>query len=154
LPAEVMLDAMSQATEAPTDFANFPKGVRALQLPDTDVASYFLSAFGRPERLITCDCERTAEPSMTQVLHLYNGDTLLQKLQSPEGRIANQLAEDASNEEVIETAYLVCLSRSPTSDEATQLLQVFQETPPEERRQVVEDLYWSILSSKEFLFNH
>lgn len=154
LPAEVMLDAMSQATEVPTEFAGYGKGARAMQLPDTDVASYFLSTFGRPERLITCECERTAEPSMTQVLHLYNGDTLLGKLQSPDGRVAKQLAAGATNEEIIDGAYLTCLSRSPTAEEKAQLVQVFNETPQEEKRQVVEDLYWSILSSKEFLFNH
>jgi hypothetical protein len=154
LAAEVMLDAMSQATEAPTEFAGYPKGTRALQLPDSDVVSYFLSTFGRPERLITCECERTDEPSMSQVLHLYNGDTLLNKLQSVEGRIARQLAAGAMDEEIIDTAYLSCLSRRPTAEEKTQLLQVFSETPPEERRQVVEDLYWSVLSTKEFLFNH
>jgi hypothetical protein len=154
LPAEVMLDAMSQATDAPTEFAGYPKGTRALQLPDSDVVSYFLSTFGRPERLITCECERTDEPSMTQVLHLYNGDTLLGKLQSAEGRIAKQVAAGATDEEIVESAYLVCLSRQPTSEERSQLLQVFSETPAEERRQVVEDLYWSILSTKEFLFNH
>jgi hypothetical protein len=58
------------------------------------------------------------------------------------------------DEEIIDTAYLSCLSRRPTAEEKTQLLQVFSETPPEERRQVVEDLYWSVLSTKEFLFNH
>jgi hypothetical protein len=154
LPAEVMLDAMSRATDVPTEFAGYKKGTRALELPDSDVASYFLSTFGRPERLITCECERTAEPSMTQVLHLYNGDTMLQKLQSPDGRIARQMAAGASNQAIIESAYLACLSRQPTAKEATQLLQVFAETPAEERRQVMEDLYWSLLSSKEFLFNH
>lgn len=154
LPAEVMLDAMAQATGVPTEFPSYPKGTRALQLPDVDVASYFLSTFGRPERLITCDCERTAEPSMTQVLHLYNGDTLSQKLQSPEGRIAKQLAAGATDEEIIESAYLACLARRPTEAEKQQLLQVFAEAAGEERRLVVEDFYWSLLSSKEFLFNH
>jgi hypothetical protein len=154
LPAEVMLDAMSHATGVPTEFANYPKGTRAMQLPDVDVASYFLSTFGRPERLITCDCERSAEPSMTQVLHLYNGDTLTAKLQSPDGRIAKQLAAGDTDEEIIETAYLACLARLPTDGERKQLLEVFAAAPAEERRLVVEDLYWSLLSSKEFLFNH
>ncbi|MBW3600374.1 MAG: DUF1553 domain-containing protein [Planctomycetes bacterium] len=154
LPAEVMLDAMSQATGVPAEFPNYPKGTRALELPDVDVASYFLNTFGRPERLITCECERTAEPSMTQVLHLYNGDTLMNKLQSPDGRIARQIAAGATDEEIIDTAYLACLSRLPTPSERQQLRDVFAAAPADERRLVVEDLYWSLLSSKEFLFNH
>lgn len=92
LKAEVLLDAFSAATAVPTTFridarnANrglgrmYPEGFRALQLPDSNVASYFLKSFGRPERLATCECERTSEPSMAQALHLANGDTLNDKL--------------------------------------------------------------------------
>ena len=49
LMAEAMLDALSQATESPTDFPGYPKGWRAMQLPDSNVASYFLESFGRPD---------------------------------------------------------------------------------------------------------
>ncbi len=154
LSAEVMLDAVSQATDSPTLFPNQKQGLRALQLSDTDVASNFLSTFGRPDRLITCECERSAEPSMTQALHLYNGDTLTSKLQSAEGRIARHLASGDSDETIVQTAYLVCLSRFPTDAEKKQLLQELAAAPDEERRAGIEDLYWSILTSKEFLFNH
>jgi len=55
-------------------------GFRALQLPDSNIASYFLKSFGRADRVATCECERTNEPSMAQALHLANGETLNQKL--------------------------------------------------------------------------
>src|SRR5690606_2442640 len=80
--AEVLLDAVSQVSGSPTKFPNFPEGWRAMQLPDSNVDSYFLKTFGRPERTATCSCERTDEPSMVQVLHLSNGDALNQKLQA------------------------------------------------------------------------
>jgi pimeloyl-ACP methyl ester carboxylesterase len=76
--AEVMLDAVSQVTAVPTTFrmdkrhANkglggaYPMGYRALQLPDSNTVSYFLASFGRPDRIQTCDCERTNEPRMAQ----------------------------------------------------------------------------------------
>src|SRR5690606_20232086 len=57
LPAEVLLDAIAQATGVPTAFPGSPAGTRALQLPDSAVESYFLATFGRPDRLITCECE-------------------------------------------------------------------------------------------------
>ncbi|MGH9835425.1 MAG: DUF1549 domain-containing protein, partial [Blastocatellia bacterium] len=69
LPAEAMLDAISQITGAPTDFPGHPPGTRAMQLPDPRVNSYFLTIFGKPPRLATCECERTSEPSVTQALH-------------------------------------------------------------------------------------
>ena len=65
--AEVLLDAVAEVTDVPTPFkreggGDFPKGWRAMQLPDVSDDSYFLKTFGRPERAITCECERTADP--------------------------------------------------------------------------------------------
>src|SRR5205823_11161644 len=87
LPAEVILDAVSQVTGIPTEFPNLPKGTRALQLHDSQVASYFLTAFGRPEREKTCACERQQEPNVAQALHLSNGDTINAKLRAAGGLI-------------------------------------------------------------------
>ncbi|MFM9066958.1 MAG: DUF1553 domain-containing protein, partial [Planctomycetota bacterium] len=132
----------------------YAKGTRALQLPDANVDSYFLKTFGRPERLITCDCERSDEPSMTQVLHMANGNTLNGKLQTPGNRLEQQLAAGATPAAIIEELYLSALSRFPSDAEREQLLSALQETPAAERRVAFEDLYWSVLSSREFLFNH
>lgn len=154
LSAEVLLDAVSQVTGVPTVFKDYPVGTRALQLPDASVASYFLETFGRPDRLITCTCERSDAPSMTQVLHLTNGKTLLEKLESPDGRIAQLAASDWSNEQIVEELYLSALSRYPTSEERSQLVSMLSQTPSAERRAALEDLCWSILTSREFLFQH
>ncbi len=59
-----------------------------MQLPDVSADSYFLKTFGRPERNITCECERTADPSMTQVLDISNGDTINKKLDAKDCRIS------------------------------------------------------------------
>ena len=154
LKAEVMLDAISQVTGVPTVFKDQPANTRAIQLPDASVASYFLDAFGRPERVLTCTCERSDEPSMTQVLHLLNGKTIQEKLESKEGRVASLLQSNISNDEIIETVYLAALSRYPTATERQELGQLFEGSPIEEKRAIVEDLFWSILTSKEFLFQH
>lgn len=153
LMAEVMLDAISQVTEVPTTFAGYDKGTRALQLPDSSVDSGFLKTFGRPERVITCECERTTEPSIVQVLHISNGDTINEKLQAKEGRVSAIVASGASDEEVVEEAFLASLSRYPTETEKQQLVKMIAEAK-DERRIAIEDLYWGLLSSREFLFNH
>ena len=148
---------LSQVTQIPTAFKDHPRGLRALQLPDSNINSYFLTTFGRPERVITCACERSDEPSITQVFHLYNGDTVNGKLQAPDsivGQIVGQINPDHPDTMPIEQAYLAALSRAPSESEAKQLLKVFQATPAVDRRLLIEDLYWSILSSREFLFNH
>lgn len=154
LMAEVLLDAVSQVTAAPTQFPNYPTRWRALRLPDANVASYFLKTFGRPDRVITCECERTAQPSMVQVLHISNGDTINNKLQEKSNRIGQQLAAGHSDGQLVEEAYLAALSRYPTDNERRETLNVLSETQDADKRVLVEDLYWSLLSSREFLFNH
>ncbi len=153
LKAEVLLDIMSQVTASPTPFKDFPTGTRAMQLPDAAIASNFLNTFGRPERIITCECERSDEPSMTQVLHILNGDTLIQKLEAKDNRVSQQLEANSATDQLIDDLYLSSLSRFPTDAEKQKLLAVLSTVPESERRQSLEDLYWSVLSSKEFLFN-
>ncbi len=154
LMAEVMLDAFSQITEAPTTFNGFPAAWRALQLPDSNIDSYFLSSFGRADRAQTCSCERTDEPSIAQVLHIANGETLNKKLTTSQNRIGRELASDTAPSAIIENLYLGALSRYPSETERKNLMALFTESPPEERRQVVEDIYWAVLSSREFLFSY
>ncbi|MEY4483063.1 MAG: hypothetical protein RL693_515 [Verrucomicrobiota bacterium] len=167
LMAEAALDAVSQVTAVPTDFrmdkrnANkgigeaYPMGYRAMQIPDSNTVSYFLSSFGRPERVQTCDCERTNEPSMAQALHLANGDTLNKKLAEKENRVSKLLAEGKPDAELINEAYLLCVSRYPTDKERTAFVKLLGESKsPAEKRLVLEDVFWGLMSSREFLFNH
>jgi hypothetical protein len=166
LKAEVLLDAYSAVTGVPTDFridarnANrglgrmYPSGFRALQLPDSNVASYFLKSFGRPERVNTCECERTSEPSMAQALHIANGETLNDKLAKKGNRIDQLLAKKLTNDQLVEEAYLLALSRPPGAPEKARMIQALAAAPEAERRAAVEDMFWSLLSSREFLFNH
>lgn len=153
LKAEVLLDIMSQVTASPTAFKDFPAGTRAMQLPDANIASDFLKTFGRPERILTCECERSDEPSMTQVLHILNGETLIQKLEAKDNRLSKQLEANVAPEQLAEELFLSALSRFPTDRERQKMSEILSVASPEERRQAVEDLYWSVLSSKEFLFN-
>ena len=163
LMAEVALDALSQATGAPTTFVEdlrnqnqkgvaLPSGLRALQLPDSKTDSYFLKAFGRADRLQTCECERTNAPTMSQALHLSNGDTLNEKLRAKGNRIEKLLA--SAPEAIVEEAYLSAVSRFPTEAEKRKILDVLAGAKDAERREAVEDLFWGLLSSREFLFNH
>ncbi|HVR74707.1 MAG TPA: DUF1549 domain-containing protein [Planctomycetota bacterium] len=159
LMAEVLLDAISEATGVPSELAGYPAGWRAVQVPDANIASTFLQSFGRPERKITCECERSVEPSIAQVLHIVNGDTINKKLQANNNRIGTLLDAktppgDIPAGAIIEELYLSALSRFPTDREKERLLALLAEAPETEKRQAIEDLFWSLLSSKEFLFNH
>ena len=117
LPAEVILDAISQVTGVPEKFAGYPAGTRALQLPDTRVPSYFLDIFGRPERKVTSAAERMQDPTLTQALHVINGDTIQMKLTDADGTIGRFVREKVPDEQAIERLYLAALSRKPSADE-------------------------------------
>lgn len=166
LMAEVLLDAYAQVTAVPTEFRldlrnqnrgigeKYPAGLRALQLPDTRAFSYFLETFGRPDRVKTCECERTADPSMSQALHIANGDTVNKKLAAKDSIVAKLLDAKLSYEKLIDETSLASLSRLPTSTEKERFLKVLADTKDAERRIALEDIFWAMLSSREFLFNH
>ena len=167
LMAEVLLDAVSQVTDVPTEFNKiiypgadvkptdvYAKGTRAIQLHDSAVESYFLQTFGRNQRRITCECERSDEPSMVQVLHISNGTTVNSKLAIAENRLAKWLKEARTDKELIEEVFLTSLCRFPTQHESDGISALLAESPAEERRIVLEDVVWGVVSSREFLFNH
>lgn len=170
LMAEVLLDAVSQVTDVPTPFTHigfpggdrqetkeYPIGTRAIQLHDSAVESYFLRTFGRNERDITCECERSDEPSMVQVLHIANGDTINEKLKAKDNRISKLLEGEHSPEELVNEVFLLILSRAPSESEKQGILSALNEVPEgddDQRRIVVEDIFWSLMSTREFLFNH
>jgi len=153
LPAEALLDAMSQVTGVPTVFANYPKGFRAMQLPDVQVKSDFLAAFGRPPRVLCDAAERSVEPNIAQALHVINGDTLNKKLSAPDGYAALSLKLGLSNARLLETLYLSAYSRYPTEQEKSSILNALS-TAKDTRQKQIEDMMWALLASKEFMFNY
>ncbi|HTS28233.1 MAG TPA: DUF1549 domain-containing protein [Bryobacteraceae bacterium] len=163
LPAEVILDAMSQVSGSPTAFAGYPAGTRALQLPDTQVKSEFLTSFGRPARNICDAAERSMDPTIGQALAVINGDTLNRKLSAPEGTIALFLKLGLSDRRILEYMFLSAFSRYPTDSErqtlsaaleGAKLAKGTEEARRDAHRQALEDMVWAMLTSKEFLFNH
>ncbi len=116
--------------------------------------SYFLQIFGRNARDIACECERSNQPSMVQILHLSNGSTVNEKLSSKKSRLTGMVDGRLTDEEILEEAYLLCLSRPPTKRERDGFLEIFANTPEANQREAVEDLFWSLMTSREFLFQH
>jgi hypothetical protein len=161
LPAEVLLDAYSQVTQIPEKFEGYPAGMRGLQLPDTAVQSYFLTAFGRPARQQTRESERTSVPTITQALHIINGDTLNDKLRAPDNSIDMLIRLGFSNEQIVDYLYLASLSRHPTDSERSALLEALDSAASEKipgvddpRRAALIDMSWALLTGEEFMFEH
>ncbi len=161
LPAEVLLDAVSDATGVPTSFRkgrrdegeNVPdliieRAVRFAAIPRT---AGFLKTFGKPDRLLTCECERSTDSSLTQSLAMLNGPEILPRLLDDHGNVAKWSQRGSSQEtrvESIEEAYLTILSRSPTHIELEQMLEHLAKAV--DSRKGWEDIVWALLNSKEF----
>jgi hypothetical protein len=156
LPAEVLLDAISQVTDVPDQFQGYPLGVRAIQVPDPGVSSPFLSMFGRSDRVTACACERNGEVTLPQLLHLQCGDGLTQKLNQPESRLKQLLSQKPENHSLARSVFLAALAREPRPAELQAIESALGNSQHEDqaREDAVRDLFWAVLNTKEFAFNH
>ncbi|MCW3098890.1 MAG: hypothetical protein JWL77_4508 [Chthonomonadaceae bacterium] len=154
LGAESMLDALDFACGTQEKFNQLPLGTRAIQLPDPQVNSDFLDTFGRPQRLIACECERTAEPNLSQTLKLMNGDKLNNKVTDGNGRLAKMINAKASDDAILNTLYNAALGRPPRPEERRLVMTTLVFASPKDRKSIFEDVLVTLLNSKEFLFNH
>jgi hypothetical protein len=151
--AEVMLDIISQATETKDKFKGLPLGSRAVQIADGGTSNFFLTTFGRATRETVCSCEVKMEPNLSQALHLINGDTVQLKIGT--GNVLNKLVtEKAAPEQIVNDLYARTFTRRPTSAELDAIKKLVEATPEKERRAVYFDLFWALLNSQEFMFNH
>jgi hypothetical protein len=150
--AEVLLDIISEVTETKEKFKGLPLGSRAVQIADGGTTNYFLTTFGRASRDTVCSCEVKMEPNLSQALHLLNGSTVQQKV-AQGGIIKKMLEAKAMPGNVVDELYLRCLSRKPTKQEYDSLGPLIMEDP-QEAPKMLEDLFWALLNSQEFIFNH
>ncbi len=151
IKAENLLDAISLVTDTKDKFKGLPLGARATQIADGATSTYFLTTFGRATRETVCSCEVKMEPTLSQALHLLNGSTTNQKIQ--QGGVVKKLIETRKfPEERIVELYLRTLARMPTKTEIEKLTPMVGEGSNPE--QVLGDVFWALLNSREFLFNH
>jgi hypothetical protein len=162
LPAEVLLDAMARVAGTPIKFTGYPLGLRAGQLPGvrltrpreqrTGNGERFMKLFGKPERLLSCECERSEDATLGQALQLITGELMNRLLSEPENRLGRLLAAGKTDREIVDELYLACLSRFPSDDEGRAVEARLAKAG--DRRAAFEDLLWGLLNAKEFLLRH
>ena len=150
--AEVFLDSIDQATGTKTKFNGVASSSRAVDLPHENFGSHFLDTFDRPRRVTGCECERSSGATLAQVLTLANSDEIESKIGDAQGVITRLLKDQRSFDEIVDELYLGSLSRFPTSDERIKTKYFVDAV--ENKTEAYQDLLWTLLNSREFMFNH
>lgn len=178
LMAEQLFDSISQATsvylnsggggrrrlrgKAARYGLQAPAGIaRVMQMP-TAVTGFrgganagvmqFLDTFGKPRREVVCDCERSYDGNVGQALALINGDEINDKIAASDGRVQQLVTSGVPEPTLVEELYLAALSRRPTKEELDEAGSLLRSA--KSKAEGAEDLMWSLLNSREFLFNH
>jgi Protein of unknown function (DUF1549)/Protein of unknown function (DUF1553)/Protein of unknown function (DUF1800)/Bacterial Ig-like domain (group 2) len=153
LTAEQLMDAIGAVTGRPEKFPGFPAGYRTIALPDPALAKApLLAAFGRPERVTACECERSAGANLSQTLYLINSDFVQRKIADPDGVVARLLAAGDSDNAILDALYLRAFARLPRAEERAAASRARSRAAT--RKEALEDLLWTLLNSQEFLLQH
>lgn len=151
IPAEMLLDCISEVTNTKDKFRGLPLGARAVQIADGSTSTYFLTAFGRSPRTTVCEAEASTDPSLSQALHMLNGSTTQGKI-TQGGLVKQWLGEGLDTPKVLEHIFIRSLARRPTDREVESLTKLVGEAPNVQAG--LEDAFWVVLNSREFMFNH
>jgi len=150
MSAEVLYDAISDVTDvyARPDGAVSLAQCRSMSQVNVPTKAGFMQTFGKPGRLLVCECERSSEASLGQSLVLVNGLETREKIAADSNRIDRLLKQSGSDADRLETLFLTTLARPPRREETDRFVDyVGKSATP---RSAWEDVLWALMNSKEF----
>jgi hypothetical protein len=152
LPAEVLLDAIARVTGISPSFRNYPAGTSAKDLYESP--DYFLVTFGFPRRDILT--ERLKAPTLSQALHLMNGDAVRRMIEAPDNVMGEMLQRGKSDDAIVSAIYHRAYSRPPSDKQTAVALNYLasEQRSGRSRQRALENFLWGVLNSKEFQLNH
>ena len=158
--AEVLDDMLCDLTGAkrdyqsiaPEPFTFLPGERRSILIEDGSITSSFLLLFGRPARDTGHLSERHNEVTAKQRLFLYNSGQIFQRL----SRITdNKAFRNRAMRDIVQDLYWRFLSRPASAPEEKMLLAHFNGLPKgNEKWRFPKDVAWSLLNTREFLYQH
>ncbi len=151
LTAHQMADALAQVTGVPLRFGQL--GVRrAIEINEPSIPSSLLDTFGRCPRVVGCSSVATPSLSLRQSLLLIGGDAVDGKIGNLNGYLSNLLLDNPDPGDLVELLYMKTLCRPPTAEELSHWTAELKGASS--LREAAEDLFWALLNSREFAFNH
>ena len=151
LSPHVLMDTIAGATGVNTKFDDYPDIKKAILLPNEKGRSDFLDMFGRSSRDTPCECETSLAPNLSQVLYLLHSEELQRKLADKDGICAQLAKSGKPSNEISEELFLLTFSRLPRPEELAEAVSLLDTA--KDKQPVVEDLLWTLMNSKEFLFS-
>ncbi len=161
LDAEVLIDALcwfggdgeTYSSMIPEPFTWIPEYHRTVELADGSISSQFLEMFGRPSRDTGLASERNNEPNQGQCLQLLNARDVHRRI--AQSRKLRQILRRSRGKpgELMRLLYLTLLSREPTGQELAAAAQ-YAQSAGLKPYDVIVDVAWALVNSKEFLYRH
>ena len=152
LSPDVLLDMIDDATGSSLPITEKQSAARAIQLADPTSPSMTLDTLGRCSRSDAC-MTPSITSSLSMMLHWINGETLNERITHEQHWLKSTLKQNLEPKEMLDRMYLRTLCRYPSASECDSLLRALE---PLKEAEVVagwEDLFWALLSSKDFLDN-
>ena len=148
LSAEQLYDSMVVATGAGQD----ARGDRAKQTRDRWLRD-FLRIFGGNEE----DEPTLFAGSIPQALLMMNGELIQRALDGESESVFTKVLASGdlrTDKDRVEALYRAALGRKPTRSESSGLTSALGRARGDEKLWLYQDLYWALLNSNEFIFNH
>ena len=151
IKAETFLDCISEATNTKNKFPGLPLGARAVQIADGGVSTYFLTTFGRATRETVCSCEVKLEPTLVAVAA--PAQRRHDDAEDP-GRQPDRPAAGRGQDAAADHRGVVPALPEPQADGAggERLNELVFAEP--DKKKALDDAFWALLNSREFMFNH
>ncbi|WDI41638.1 DUF1549 and DUF1553 domain-containing protein [Bremerella sp. P1] len=158
LPAEIVYDSVKQVLaasdqqhEVRTDLSRRAIGHLSMRLAGT----YAMQVFGKPERAVNCDCERSNQSTLLQSIFLQNDPLVDQRLEGSGWLEELSRQEEAKTKPdhaaLVREAWLRSVCRLPNHDEETRARQHLAST--DSLADGMRDLLWALMNTKEFILN-
>ncbi|HAN99703.1 MAG TPA: hypothetical protein DCQ98_20770 [Planctomycetaceae bacterium] len=146
MQAEQLYESLVVATRASEERGSYEEQERQKNM----WLQQFVSAFGTDDGAESTSFDGT----IPQILMMFNGDLIRQATSDRPGSFLDRIASGPlPGPKKIDYLYLAALSRTPTKDERA-IAQAFLEMHAQNPKAALSDVWWLVLNSSEFIFNH